>query len=187
MDTYSSVIFIGDSHLRRLPAAGTRIPLFGDVQFWCKGGVGLNYLKKSVELVRNKSVERRVPCPEVVVVFIGGNDLDRWDCSPVRLAVQYAHELEELGKCGCKVVYLRQWPRPGARIGGINFQTNLNLFEHALAGALSTGVWVWDWDRSLHFTGSFFSRDGVHCQPFKYKKVGRYLAAASIAAVRSSR
>jgi hypothetical protein len=173
--------FIGDSHLARLWSSGTRFPVNARLDFHCERGGGLGYLQSTIEEFEWETAE----LPDVAVIFLGGNDVDSWDCSPVELAGVYAVYLNRLADMGTRVMFMAQWPRPGARIGGVNFMTNVGLFEEALRCRVAQGVWLWQWDRGMRFSDSFFGRDGVHCSAFKYRKVARYLAAAGIAGFRN--
>lgn len=175
------LVIIGSSHIRRLLDAAVPIPLHSmEIAWRCEGGARLPMLRGVVDDIEWQILER----PDVVVVFLGGNDLDSRDVDARRLASLYATEYNSLAAMGCEVVILRGWPRPGARIGPITYWTNVESFEDEMADLLRDGCHLWTWDRSLTFTSQFFAFDGVHCRPTRYKKVMRYLVSAVLFAVR---
>lgn len=59
--------------------------------------------------------------PDIVVVFLGGNDLDSGDVDAMKMASSYAAEYNKLSAMGWQVV-IRSWlwPKPGSRIGVVN-------------------------------------------------------------------
>ena len=179
-----AILFVGDSHLARLRASAVRIPVNANLRWDSMRGGGLTHLQSAVENLEWDEFER---VPDIVVVFIGGNDLDRENCDAAWLAAIYAAYLNRLADLGARVMVLAQWPRPGARIGGVNFITNVRWFEERLKQSVRGGVWLWQWDKGLRFNSSFYASDGVHCARYKYKKVARYLSAACIAAIRNLR
>jgi hypothetical protein len=179
---------IGDSHLARLEAAGARLPIDGSVDLWTRKGGGIEYLEYMVEEI-DWDMFGRFPklASDITIIFLGGNDLDVDTCVPHRLADRFGRAIRKLVELDSIVFVMAQWPRPGARIGALNYWTNVGIFEGLLAKQLPEGCQVWDWDDQLRTNAYFFSRDGVHCVAQRHKKVGRYLASAAVAAARQLR
>ena len=173
---------IGDSHVARLKREW--FALEADMCFWAKRGGGLRHLQDTVDAI--EWAEDRVDIADVTVVFLGGNEMD----SVVDLkekALAFAAEINRLSSVSRVVMIMRAWQRPGARIGAINYWTNVSYFEHLLSGMLFPSCWLWRWDRSLTFTHRFFARDGVHCRDGKLKAVVRYMTSAVLAGIRRLR
>jgi branched-subunit amino acid aminotransferase/4-amino-4-deoxychorismate lyase len=177
-----TVDVIGDSHLARLFRSGTRLPCKVDEALWCRGGAGVRYLESIVDDIEWEEVKREPLVSDLVVVFIGGNDLDKPNVDVRALASTYANLYDRLKKLGSEVVVLTQWSRPGARIGGVNFQTNALYFDHLLTEQ-ARDFTVWAWDTRLRAHSEFFV-DGVHCHQSVYKRVMRYFSAAIFHGIR---
>ena len=136
----------------------------------------MRFLEDAVDDIEWDVRIREPHISDMVVVFIGGNDLDSPDVDVRRLASRYIDLYERLAKTGSHVIVFSQWPRPGARIGGVGFWTNALWFDHLLRQRAKVFS-VWDWDRRLRACEDFFV-DGVHCKPQMYKRVMRYFSAA---------
>ena len=175
--------FIGDSHLARLVEAGVRFPVSGKLRYWTRRGGRIDFLARAVNDILGYEGER-ASVADVTVIFIGGNDIDASNVNIRAVATQFVSACNRLVQAGSMVFVCEQWPRPGARYGLINYQTNLEFFEHLVETGLDQGAWLWHWDKSLKFSDSFFGRDGVHCASYKCKKVARYFCAAAVAAAR---
>ena len=181
----TTVDVVGDSHLARLFQSGVRLPVEVNLAQWCRGGAGLAYLEGIVEKMEWEELPRTPQVSDVTIIFIGGNDLDRWDCNIQQLVTRYVSLCDRLARLGSRVVMLTQWPRPSARIGGVNFRVNQLYFNHLLQDQAHHFV-VWSWDRRLRTGGEgFFGRDGVHCSPAMFKRVMRYFTAAVFAGLRA--
>jgi hypothetical protein len=176
---------IGDSHLARLEAARTYIPIEGKVELWARRGGGIAHLEKVIDDIEWDMLGRypRVGS-DITIVFLGGNDIDKPFFNPKRLANRYARAVEQLVRMDSMVIIMAQWPRPGARVGGVHFRTDTLLFEKYLCDQLPASAWLWEWDSQMRFNDYFFQRDGVHCVPLRMVKLSRYLSAAAIAAAR---
>ena len=55
------------------------------------------------------------------------------------------------------VIYMEQWPRPGATIGVINSWSHVSYFEYCLGKVLPHGAWIWRWDKQMRFNEYFFA------------------------------
>lgn len=173
------VDIIGDSHLHRI--RGETFPLDANIVFWSRRGGGVDYLEEAIGLIQRDN--SRNISQDIVVVFIGGNDLDAPYVAVRQLANRVAVIISRITRVAGAVAVLKQWPRPGAR-EGLNYWTNAQYFDYLLPDLLVMNCFTWKWDRTMRFNSSFFARDGVHCQPGRYKKVVRYLASAVLAAIR---
>ena len=175
---------VGDSHVARMEAARVRWPFVGRTNFISRSGGGISHLRRAVNIIL-----RRPPhlLADVALIFLGGNDLDRslnFFDDIHDLVNNYKREIKKLTNHGVMVIYMEQWPRPGARAGAIDFWSKISYFEYCLKKALPQGAWIWHWDKQMRFNEHFFNHDGVHCK-YKYnKKFARYLCSAAIAAGR---
>lgn len=179
-----SVDVIGDSHLARLFKAGMKLSVEADLALWCRGGVGSDYLEKVIDDIEWDTLSRNPQISDLVVVFIGGNDLDTPDLDVVGLASRYITLYSRMASLGSQVIVLAQWSRPGARVGGVTFQTNALLFDHLLCQQARDFVF-WRWDKGLRAHSQFFQDDGVHCHPWAYKRVMRHFSSAVFQGVRN--
>lgn len=168
-----NIHLIGDSHLHWLHATGVSVQ--ANITWHTMRGGKLPFLLEAIELIE---WERSV---DVVVVMLGGNDLDQENLDVKALSNAYTFAFERLARSCQSLIYMAAWPRPGSRIG-LNYWTNVGIFEWLLAR--NSRVWMWKWDRSLTFTRQFYARDGIHCARIRYKKVSRYLTAAILAGVK---
>jgi hypothetical protein len=180
-----TVDVVGDSHLWRLIESGERLPFEVEMASWLRRGGGVMYLEAVVDDLEWDTKVRSPPVSDLTVVFLGGNDLDRPDVDVPALARRYSYLYERLARLGTDVVVLEQWPRPGARIGGVSFRTNALWFDHLLKAYARGSYTVYHWDRQLRPNEVFFMNDGVHCRPSRYRKVMRYFASAVFAGLRS--
>ena len=176
---------IGDSHIARVESSNERWPFRGKTTFFSRRGGGITHLQRSVDVIMDRSPS------DITLMFIGGNDLDRhftnFLTDIAQLAQTFAYEMTRLTSTGSIVIYMEQWPRPGARSGAVDFWTAMNYFEYCLEKTLPTNAWIWHWDKQLRLNDYFFSHDGVHCKRERLKKVSRYLGSAAIAAGRMIR
>ena len=136
---------VGDSHMVRLQQGEDTLPVQQQVEYECARGAGIGLLQK---LVDDLEWEER-PAPHVILIFLAGNDLDARDISPADVAEKYEIEARRLARLSIKVIFMSQWPRPGARVGGVNFWTNVLYYQHLLVSSLPSEVGFWYWHRYL--------------------------------------
>ena len=106
---------------------------------YVQGGAGLSFLE-------DVSYEVEWREYDVIVIFMGGNDLDNADLDCRSMARDYCSVLRRIVSSGKLVVFMRGWPRPGAREGAVNYWTNVGQFEYHLQKMLPN-MWYWSWDR----------------------------------------
>lgn len=167
-----SVNMIGDSHLYWLEPTG--IAAQGNIRWHTMRGGRFPFLMDRTEWLEWE------PEADITVVMIGGNDLDQKDVDVRALANDYIQAFNRLREISKLVIYMKAWPRPGARYGSIAYWTNVNYFEHLI----EEHCWMWQWDKTLRFTEQFYARDGVHCTDSRRKKVARFLTAAVLAGMK---
>ena len=146
---------VGDSHLARLFKSGERLPFEVDLAQWCRGGASLSYLESIIDRMEWEELQRSPQVSDLTVVFLGGNDLDRPNLVVCDLVSSYATQLRRLSQMGTEVVVLTQFPRPGARIGGVNFWTNAVYFDHLLTLQSKGDFRTCSWDPKLRPHGEF--------------------------------
>lgn len=171
-----TVDLIGDSHLYWLKEADitTGIARRENTRWHTKRGGRYDFLLNALDVI-----EWEVEA-DITVIMLGGNDLDQPDLDIRALANKYIIAFNRLETAGKVVLYMKAWPRPGARHGSVNYWTNVNFFEHLI----DRYCWAWQWDKSLKFTDNFFAHDGVHCKKSRLKKVYRYLTSAVLAVLK---
>lgn len=170
---------IGDSHFDNLK--NYKFPLDVELVSWTKRGGGVAYLEQTLEDI--KQDRARNINTDIIIVFIGGNDLDQPFVPVKKLATRFSLMINKIARVAGGVAILKPWPRPGAR-QGLNYWTNVELFNHFLPDMLVMNSWMWSWDKSMKFSTSFFARDRVHCRPEQFKKVIRYTTSAILAAIK---
>lgn len=169
---------VGDSHMARMEHMPFKLD--AEIVYWNKRG-GVTHLEQS--LVRIREDPSRNISRDIVIIFMGGNDLDAKDVAVKKLATRISLAINEVARVAGVVAIMRQWPRPGAR-QGVNYWTNVNYFHYLLPEMLVMNSYMWAWDRSMQFGCSFFDRDGVHCKPKHHKKVVRYITSAILAGIK---
>lgn len=168
-----NICIIGDSHMARLRNSGKPLPIRGNITWRVRSGAKIEFLRDVVEdvITRNQDYD-------LVIVSMGGNDLDSPFVIVNDLIQKFVNELIRLLTKTPLVLFMEQWPRPGARFGPENYWTNVERFQHEIRCSSPVGIRLWSWDNSLRYPLSFYSRDLVHCHPRRYKKVARYLTSA---------
>ena len=174
------ILIVDSSHLARLEASEISLAIRQRLHFHCVGGARLGFLRSVMDDVERE----RIPRPSIALFFLGGNDIDNYRSEPESLAREYAAIYNRLSIIGTIVMIMRQWPRPGARIGAERYWQKVQVFEHHLENLIDRNCWIWAWDRTLRFNGSFFKQDGVHCRETKYKKVARYIRSPLLFAIK---
>ena len=173
---------IGDSHVARL--RDTPIAIDTEMYFWVQRGGRWTHLRDTLQRIAADSNRDRLR--DVIVIFIGGNDLDTQEVNVSNLAALYGDLLNRAESISGAVMFMAAWPRPGSRYS-VEYWTNVEYFEHLLKGRIGQKCQLWRWDRTLTFTERFFSHDGIHCHVRRYKKVVRYLMSAILAAMKRVR
>ena len=182
LQMYSNVVLIGDSHLRSISARDFRT-FRGSVAIHYQPGSGLEYVEHIMaELDWREWGDTQ---PDTIVLMTGGNDLDSSCYVDVnRLVARLVQVADEARLLGARLIIMEQFPRPGARYGGVNYQTNRLWFEHLLPRALPNNARYWRWDTTLRINDPDFLRsDGVHFRVSRRRKIARYLMSAMIFAV----
>jgi len=132
------VAIIGDSHLAAI--AGSTFPIVGDLDLKFKRGGKLDFLETCVD---DMEWSMFAP-PDVVVIFLGGNDVDSLYCDVPAIANRILGLIDRLEAMARKVYIMRQWPRPGARHGDISYWTNVQYLEKLLNDSGRVRPWAWD-------------------------------------------
>ena len=178
-----NVRIIGDSQLKNISSRDFHFD--GRVDINSSSGSGIAYAEQimaDIEWSTGSEVK-----PDIIVIFIGGNDLDRSDANIHDLVSRFVVVAQEAEAMGALTMFMEQWPRPGARNGPITYTTNKEYFEYRLRSSLPKTSRLWRWDKSLRINDGFFARDGVHFHPRRKRKVIRYLLSAVLAAARWDR
>ena len=151
------VDIIGDSHLSRLREM--HFPIEANVYFWSLRGGGIGHLRNSLMHISEDGSRQSVT--DVIVIFLGGNDMDTPFADVAEMANRYLELLSFAERVASTVMVMKIWPRPGSR-QGTNYWTNVGYFEHLLEKSIGERCCIWGWDRSMTFT-IFFAPDGIHC------------------------
>ena len=127
---------------------GMEFALDARIVFWSRRGGGISYLEET--LVSIKSDQSRNHNTDIIVTFIGGNDLDSPFVAVKTLVRRFYLAINEVARVAGSVAVLKQWPRPGAR-QGINYWVNAEYFDYLLHDQLVMQCFTWSWDRSMKF------------------------------------
>ena len=179
---YSNVVLIGDSHLRSISTRDFRT-FRGSVSIYFKPGSGIEYVEHIMaELDWREMGDIQ---PDTIVLMTGGNDLDNsYYVDVKKLVTRLVQVADEARLLGARLIIMEQFPRPGARYGGVNYQTNRWWFEHLLLSSLPNNARYWRWDTTLRINDPDFLRsDGVHFRTSRRRKIARYMMSAMIFAV----
>ena len=182
LQMFSNVVLIGDSHLRTITQRDFRT-FNGSVSIFCEPGSGIEYVEYIMaELDWREYGDTQ---PDTIMLLTGGNDLDKsYYVDVKRLVARMVQVADEARLLGAKLIIMEQFPRPGARYGGVNYQTNRLWFEHLLIEALPSNARYWRWDTTLRINApDFLKPDGVHFRMSRRRKVARYLMTGMIFAV----
>ena len=86
--------------MARLQQGENVLPIQQNVKYYTKRGAGIALLQRLVDEVEWEDQ----PTPDIILLFLGGNDLDAADVSPIEVARKYATEIDRLCLMGIRVM-----------------------------------------------------------------------------------
>ena len=159
------MLILGDSHVGRmfpyrrwLGQHTTDI----SVRWIWQGGAGINWAEQQVG---------RCAGFRLVILMIGGNDLDVGWCSPYQLADRIGFLADQILQEGAETVVIPSlWPR-----SNVNYNTRARQYAGIMERRFSFDpqVTFWLWDRRQ----AWRNVDGVHFLHHGYRQAIRYLIA----------